>query len=153
MKKIFITVICLCVVCGSLAFAGDKVSISDLPAKISAYMKENYPKITTVEWDFEKDENLYEAEFDIRGMEYKLRFSPEGVLQYAKEDIHVSDIPETVKQAALKKHSGYQIIGANRLFIRGAYIYDVAVKGKNAYGNTRHDHTRFDSKGNIVPEH
>lgn len=116
-------------------------------------MKANYPRVSTVEWDFEKDENLYEAEFDIRGMEYKLQFSPEGVLQYAKEDILVSDIPETVKKAALKKHKGCEIIGANRLFIRGAYIYDVAVKGKNAYGNTRHDHTRFDGNGNVVSGH
>lgn len=149
MKKIIIAVY-LCMASVSWAFAGDKIPASAVPSKISTYVKTNYPKASAISWEFEEDENLYEAEFKITGLEYKLKITPEGVLLYSKEDIRISDIPPAVKKAALRQYQNYKIIGANKLFQKGKFIYDIALKGENASGFTRHRHVRFDVNGKVV---
>lgn len=130
-------------------FAGDKLPLSAIPSTIISYLNQYYPEANKIEWEYEDDDKLYEAQFKIDGLEYKLKFTQEGILQYAKEDIRRSDIPQTIILYIQKEYKGYKILGANKLFINGAYIYDIGIKGKNMLGFTRHYNIHLDENGKL----
>lgn len=149
MREIILTFTFLVTVGTVSIFAGEKLPPSAIPSKILTYIEQHYPKANKIEWEYEDDDKLYEAQFKIDGLEYKLKFTQEGILQYAKEDIRQSDISQTIIRYIQKEYKGYKILGANKLFINGAYIYDVGIKGKNILGFTRHYNIYFDENGKL----
>ncbi|WP_065219754.1 MULTISPECIES: PepSY-like domain-containing protein [Butyricimonas] len=152
MKKIILSLFCSCVVGFVWGSTLCDIPVSAVPAAVKEYVGKNYPKASKIEWDYEEDSDLYEVDFRIDDLEYELKLTPEGVLKYSKEDIRIKDIPAVIVQHIKKEYEGYKILGANKLFVKGKYIYDVGIKGKNAAGFTRHYNIRYDEKGNVLPE-
>lgn len=148
MRKIILGTICLILVSVAFAHSADPFII---PAKVRTYVEKHYPKAGSVDWDFDEEENVYEAEFKRNGLEYELKLTSEGVLKYSKEDVRISNLPAPVLHYVQKEYKGYKILGANKLFIQGKYLYDVGIKGKDASGHTRYFNLYFDGKGNVVP--
>ena len=115
-------------------------------------MKQAYPEVKKIKWDFEEDENVYEAEFEINDLEYKLEITPEGKIVYSKEDLTIESIPDVIKEYLKKNYEGYKIMGANKITKKGIVKYDVGIVGKNSYGHKRHHNIYFDAKGNVVKQ-
>lgn len=145
--KIYLFLIA-CILCGSV-FAGN-IKESAVPAKMKAYLTAHYPDATGTEWDFDDDDNVYEAEFKIKGLEYKLEITPEGVLHASKEDLAVSALPESINAYIRQNYPDYRILGANKKMKGGKVTYDVGIKGKNSYGQTRHHNIYFNEKGEVI---
>ena len=110
----------------------------------------HYPKAQSIDWDFEDDDNLYEAKFKIDKLKYKLQITPDGRLHASKEDVLISTLPKLIPQYIREHYAGYKILGANKKVFGNKITYDVGIKGKNAQGNTRHYNVYFDSKGNKI---
>lgn len=135
--------------CSSQVFAGD-IKDSSVPAKVKMYVTNHFPKASGIEWDFKKDDNLYEAEFRIDGLEYKLKITPEGLLHASKEDVKIELLPKAAVDYIRKEYAGYKILGANKKVKSGKTVYDVGVKGKNSLGHTRHYNLYFDENGKFI---
>lgn len=149
MREIILTFTFLVTVGVVSIFAGEKLPSSAIPSKILTYIEQHYPKANRIEWEYEEDDKLYEAEFKINDLEYKLQFTSEGILQYSKEDIKQTDIPQAIIQYIQKEYKAYRILGANKLFVNGTYVYDVGIKGKNILGFTRHYNIYFDENDKL----
>jgi|GEM_PF-801971 hypothetical protein len=130
-------------------FAGS-IKETAVPAKVKNYVMSHYPKAQSIDWDFEDDDNLYEAKFKIDKLKYKLQITPDGRLHASKEDVLISTLPKPIPQYIREHYAGYKILGANKKVFGNKVTYDVGIKGKNAQGNTRHYNVYFDSKGNKI---
>lgn len=130
-------------------FAGS-IKETAVPAKVKNYVMSHYPKAQSIDWDFEDDDNLYEAKFKIDKLKYKLQITPDGRLHTSKEDVLISTLPKLIPQYIREHYAGYKILGANKKVFGNKITYDVGIKGKNAQGNTRHYNVYFDSKGNKI---
>lgn len=130
-------------------FAGS-IKEAAVPAKVKNYVINHYPKARSIDWDFEDDDNLYEAKFKIDQLKYKLQITPDGRLYTSKEDVLISTLPKAIPQYIREHYAGYKILGANKKISGNKVTYDVGIKGKNAQGHTRHYNIYFDSKGNKI---
>lgn len=133
----------------SPVFAGS-IKESEVPAKVKAYVTTHYPQATAIKWDFEKDEGVYEAEFKINDLEYKLEITPEGSLYASKEDILVSALPAAVTKYIETTYPGYKIVGANKKVKDKKIVLDVGIKGKDTSGRSRYHNIYFDGEGNLL---
>ena len=149
MKK-FVLLLVICVL-GIQVFAGD-IDEAQVPKVVKECVKQAYPEVKKIKWDFEEDENVYEAEFEINDLEYKLEITPEGKIVYSKEDLTIESIPDVIKEYLKKNYEGYKILGANKITKKGVVKYDVGIVGENSYGHKRHHNIYFDAKGNVVKQ-
>lgn len=145
-KGLLLLVICIL---GVHVYAGD-IDESRVPRMVKESVKKAYPEAARVKWDFEEDENVYEAEFEIGDLEYKLEITPEGKIVYSKEDITIESIPPVIKEYLAKEYAGYKIMGANKIMKKGVVKYDVGIVGKNSYGHKRHYNIHFDAEGKVM---
>ena len=121
------TLIALCGLSAGSAMASD-LQPSQVPAQVRAVLEKMYPQAANVEWDYDKDEVHYEADFKNAGGEVEIKVSPQGKLLYLKEDKAAGDIPEAVRTAVLTQHPQARILGANRILRDGQEWWDVGLK-------------------------
>ena len=95
-------------------------------------------------------ENVYEVEFEIGDLDYKLEITPEGKIVYSKEDITIESIPAVIKEYIAKEYPDYKIMGANKIMKTDAVKSDVGIVGKNSYGHKRHYNIYFDAEGKVI---
>ena len=110
-------------------FAGS-IKEEAVPAKVKNYVINHYPKARSIDWDFEDDDNLYEAKFKIDQLKYKLQITPDGRLHTSKEDVLISTLPKAIPQYIREHYAGYKILGANKKISGNKVTYDVGIKGK-----------------------
>ncbi len=103
--------VALCGLSATSAMAAD-LQPSQVPAQVRAVVEKMYPKAAFIEWEFDKEDGYYEAEFRNAGQDVDLKITPEGQMLYAKEDKSARDVPEAVRTAVLAKHPGARILDA-----------------------------------------
>lgn len=137
----------LCALICAPAMAGD-IRDDSVPASVKTCIREHYPAAKNIEWDFDKKERLYEAEFEIGGLEYNVEITPDGVLHATKEDFPVSELPQAIAQYIEARYPGSKILGANKKTHRGIITYDVGIRSKGLRGG--HRNLYFDAQGKPV---
>lgn len=130
----------------SVSVQAGNIKESSVPAPVKNYVKTNYQDANHIKWDYEDDDNFYEAEFKINGLEYELEISPEGKLLYCKQEIPIESIPASIKNNLNKNYPGYNILGAKKITKGNSIKYDVGIVGKNSFGNTRHKNIYFNGE-------
>lgn len=138
-----------------LAFFNTPVSAGnikerEIPLKVRTYLGSHFPKAVHVKWDFEKDEEVYEAEFKIDDLKYKLEITPTGTLHASKEDVRVSSLPGSIVEYIRSNYPDYQILGANKKVQDNTVTYDIGIKGRDSYGRTRYRNIYFDEQGKLL---
>lgn len=104
---------------------------SEVPQAVRQYVEQTYPQSSNIEWDYDKDDGYYEADFKRLGNEIEVKLTKDGQLIVAKEDIEKKDIPELIQNAALKQFPKARILGANRIIKPNAITWDVGLKLDN----------------------
>ncbi|WP_156140720.1 PepSY-like domain-containing protein [Sporocytophaga myxococcoides] len=89
----------------SLSAIGQELSENDVPVAVRNSFYELYPNMFVYEWELEKKENVYEAEFMNKGIEMEAIFRPDGSYIGTEIDIKLEDMPPDVKKAF--SHSEY----------------------------------------------
>ncbi len=145
-KFVLLLIVCMSSI---YVYAGD-IDENQVPKVVKECVKKAYSEAKKIKWDFEEEENRYEAEFEINDLDYKLEITPEGEIVYSKEDITIESIPVVIKEYLKKNYPGYKIMGANKITKKGVVKYDVGIVGKNSYGNKRHYNIYFDAEGNVI---
>ena len=70
---------------------------AQVPVEVSAAFQSQFPAINKVEW--EKEGNLYEAEWEENNREICAIYNKEGHLQAMKREIAPEDLPQSVAQS------------------------------------------------------
>lgn len=146
MKRILVIVVSFIFI---LSVQAGGIAESAVPAEVKAYIAINYSKAKNIEWDYEKKNNSYEAEFYIDGREIDLEIAANGVLLKSKEDMLIKDIPDFAVSYIKKNYSDAEILGAHKRVDGSSVSYSVGIVSLST-GSTKHRNIVFDSKGNVV---
>src|SRR5687767_5955957 len=90
----------------SLASCGQNIPASKIPSVVLNTLQAKFVHATNTEW--EKNKELYEAEFEIDSVEYKALFDNNGQLLRHYSSIAETALPTAVLEAIQKGHPGYK---------------------------------------------
>jgi hypothetical protein len=79
-----------------------------VPEAVKSSFSQKFPYATNVKWDKEND-NEWEAEFKMKGMEYSANFENSGTWTETEYEISLKDIPEAVKTSLDNESAGAKI--------------------------------------------
>ena len=101
------------------------IPASRVPAPVKEQVQKQYPNAGAIEWDFDNDEDVYEAEFHLNGLEYDVKLYPDGTVCLIKADMRLQDLPAPVTAAIARDFPGYAPRRAKQITARGALKYRV----------------------------
>lgn len=108
------------------------IPASSVPAPVKEQVQKQYPDAKAIEWDFDNDEDVYEAEFRINGLEYDLKIHPDGTISFSKADIPLRSLPAAVTASIARDFPGYTPRRAKQITVRGALKYRVYCRSESA---------------------
>ena len=80
---------------------------SKVPSIVQNAVKAKFPAAIDIEW--EKNANVYEAEFDLNGIDHTVYVDSTGKLVSYKHDIKTAEFPAAVSDAIATAYGGYKI--------------------------------------------
>lgn len=83
-----------------------KINSSQVPSAVHNAFSKQFPKTKAESWESE-DKN-YEASFDVKGMDWSVKYTSEGVWLEIEQEIHAADIPSAVSNTILNSFAGYK---------------------------------------------
>ena len=116
------------------ARAGD-LPASSVPAPVREAFAAAFPQATSLEWDWDEDDRAYEVDAREGRREIEAVYTEAGRLIRSKVDVEAAAIPDAVKQKALKRHPGAEILGANKKTSERGVVWDVGLRVKGRYRN------------------
>lgn len=143
MKKKILLI--LAVAIGLAACEDDDLQNSDIPSVVLNGFSEKFPNATGVEW--EKDQNLYEAEFHIDSIEHDAIVNPEGSVLKYKYDLPYEELPEVVQTSITSNFDNAKVDEVEVLQISGDTYYQVEFDGD---GNE--NHVIFNEEGEVASD-
>lgn len=101
------------------------IPASRVPVPVKDQVQKQYPAAKAIEWDLDEDEDLYEAEFRINGLEYDLKIYPDGTICLSKAEIPLQALPAPVTEAVARDFPGCAMRRAKKINVRGTLKYRV----------------------------
>lgn len=139
-NKLTIALAVLTIGCAS----AQKMNEAEVPAKVKEAFQKKYPGAKAEKW--EKENDGYEAEFDLNKVESSAVFDANGNFRELEQEIKTSALPKNVTDYCTKNFSGYKLSEAAKIAdASGMITYEAEMsKGKE------HFDALFDDKGNFV---
>ncbi|TXK48135.1 hypothetical protein FVR03_08145 [Pontibacter qinzhouensis] len=125
-KLIQIAVVACATGLGACDLPDHKVSV---PESVQQQFAKLYPTVNKVEWDDE--DGLYEAEFEISGRERVAQFSPAGQLVTYSEEIEEQYLPHIALEELNTNFAAYKVAEATRVNQQNKTVYQVELKQKH----------------------
>lgn len=97
MKKLVVLI--LSIALGSISYGQNK----KVPESVKQTFMEKFPDAGDVEWEYEKDENSWEADFSMNGKEMSADFNQEGQWLETEVEIDLSELPHQI-ETVLNEH-------------------------------------------------
>lgn len=118
----------------------------DVPPSVLKAFSEKFPTAKKIKW--EKEGDIYEADFKITKKEMSAEFSATGSWLSTETEIKISQLPKTVLQAIKTKYPGYKTEEPEQIELsNGTIQFEVEIeKGKEEL------EVIFDSEGNLISE-
>lgn len=118
--------------CGLLAVpAQADLAESAVPIPVVTNVKAAYPQARYIEWDYDGDRGVYEAEFRIGRLEHELELTAEGKIVLTKSEIPVAELPPAVAASVRQRYQGGVIEKAKKITRDNAVRYKVEVRLTN----------------------
>ena len=114
--------------CYSFASCSQNITSADVPSVVKNALLTQYADAMHVEWEKEKD--LYEAEFEINQTEYSALFDASGKMVLVKTEIPAAEIPAAVQATISQKYQNKKIEDAEKIEKHGQVFYEVELDGK-----------------------
>lgn len=122
-----------------------KMKEADVPKAVVSGFHTNYKDAKAKEW--EKEGDMYEAEFDWKKMEMSATFAADGKLMETEHEIKVAELPKAVSDYVTKNYAGYKISEASK--IEDATTKKVSYEAEIQKGKEEMD-LLFDADGNFI---
>ena len=137
------------VVTGSLFFlysCSQDIPNSKVPSVVLNTVQAKFGSVNKIEW--EKKNDLYEAEFKKDSIEYAVYIDTAGKLVMYKMDIRENELPAAVSLTISTEYIGYKIDDAEKIEKDGVTWYEVELEGKGK----KDLKLNFSADGKFVPE-
>jgi uncharacterized membrane protein YkoI len=112
----------------------DRVFVS---SEILLSFKDNFPGIdlSEVKWSWEVFNKIYEAEFEIDGVEYEAEFTVTGHLIVTEVSISIEELPKGIAEIVAEQYPDCKIEEVERLeYSHGETHYEIdLVKGEKEF--------------------
>ena len=106
----------------------------DIPKIVKEKIKNLYPNISTVKW--EKENGMYEAEFENNKIETSLLIDAEGKLFETETEIEINALPENIKVSVTRNYPEKIIKEASKIIDSNSEIfYEVEIDNKDLVFN------------------
>lgn len=124
----------------------------DVPVAVKSYVAKKYPAATDKEWKYKdnKGKYYYKVEFLVSGREVELEIDPNGNLLSSEEELPIKDAPASAVSYINKQYTDAVILGVKKKSEGTRVFFDIGIKYKNSYGNSRHRNIYFDKSGNVI---
>src|SRR5205823_4346211 len=104
-----------------------KIKKQDVPIKVKEAFTNKYPGVKVEEW--EKEDLMYEAEFDMNKTESSALFDKDGGFQEFEQEIKTSSLPKGVQEYCSKNFVGYKLSEAAQITDhKGKVTYEAEMK-------------------------
>lgn len=118
--------------CGLLAVSAQAdLAESAVPIPVVTNLKAAYPQAQYIEWDYDGDRGIYEAEFRIGRLEHELVLTAEGTIVLAKAEIPVAELPPDAAAAVRQRYQGGVIEKVKKITRDNSVRYKVEVQLPN----------------------
>jgi len=116
-------ILCITAVSVSLASCSQDIPAGKVPSVVQNTLQSKFSNPVNVEW--EKIDDLFEAEFDLNNTDHKAHIDPSGKLIIYKSNIKSAELPAPITDVISREHSGYKIDDADKLEKDGMTYYQV----------------------------
>ncbi len=114
----------------SLSFLGlnadQDVPQSEVPSVVVNAVSTAHPSATNIDW--EKEKEVYEAEFDIDTKEYTVQVSNTGQVIQTKYDVVATELPQTITSVISGTYNNYKIDDVEMVEKDGRKYYQVELE-------------------------
>ena len=86
---------------------GDEIPVGDVPSLVQNSVKAKFPEAIDIDW--KKNKVGYEAEFDLKNIEYNVHIDSTGKLILSKHDIKREEFPPAITTMLNTDYGGYKI--------------------------------------------
>ena len=100
---------------------------SQPPIEVQQSFSNRFSGVTEVEWEVEED-GVWEAEFELDGMEITAEFSAEG--EWLETETEISAIPDTIKNWIENEYPGWNIEKAELVELPDTSYYEVDIEDR-----------------------
>jgi hypothetical protein len=118
--------LCLALIGASLGACSQNLTAKETPALVQNSLKARYPAVTQVEW--EKKNNLFEAEFTIDQQDYSVLIDAAGTITMVKQDIAFTDLPAAIAEVIEKEYAAYTLDDSEKIEKGGQVFYQVELE-------------------------
>ncbi|WP_192821675.1 hypothetical protein [Rufibacter sp. LB8] len=101
---------------------------TDVPSLALNSVKAKFPQALTIDW--EKAGDLFEAEFEVNGLDQTILVDANGTISKVKQDLLVTDLPAAVDAAIKRDFAGYVVDDLEKVEINGQVYYQVELENK-----------------------
>ena len=112
----------------SLSSCSQDIPAGKVPSVVLNTVQAKFGTASKIEW--EKKNNLYEAEFKKDSTEYAVYIDSAGKLVMYKLDINENELPTAVSAIISAQYVGYKIDDAEKIEKDGVTYYQVELEGK-----------------------
>jgi len=112
----------------SLSSCSQDIPADKVPSVVLNTVQSKFGNAVKIEW--EKKNNLYEAEFKMDSIDYSVYVDPAGRLVMHKQDIKENELPAAVSTIISTEYNGYKIDDAEKVIKDGIIYYQVELEGK-----------------------
>ena len=123
MKALWITVLA---VGTSLTGCSQKISMANMPSVVQNGLKTQFPNAVNLEW--EKNGDMFEAEFDVTQQEYAALVDATGKVVAVKQEIDATQLPAPILQQIKTSHQDYTLDDVEKVERDGQVLYQVELQ-------------------------
>ena len=107
----------------TVAACGQNIKPADVPSLVMNTFQTTFSNAVDIEWEKHKD--FYIADFEVSTTEYEVKISPSGKIAMQKQDVSVSELPQSINDAISKRFSKFKIDDADKVEKDGQTYYQV----------------------------
>jgi len=139
MKKLALMMVAAMIT--SLTFA-QKLNEKDVPTQVKTAFQKQYPNVKETKW--EKENGNYEAEFEVKEIEYSVLMDAAGNILETENEIALNQLPNGVLAYINANYKGQKVKGAAKITDgNGVETYEAEIKEMDLI---------FDSNGKFIKE-
>ena len=111
----------------SFVSCSQDIPANEVPSVVINALKAKFPEATGIDW--EKKQDLYEAEFDFGKTEFSVLIDSNGKLILHKQDIKKRDLPTNITSVLNSNYKKFRIDDVEKLEKDGITYYQAELKG------------------------
>ena len=118
------------IACAVLSGCSREIPPSKVPSIVMNSFSERFSDAVNTEW--EKHQDLFEAEFELNKMDHAVRITNAGNITVHKQEVNPDELPAAINTSIRSAYQGYQLDNAEKLEIDGRVYYQLELDGKTS---------------------